>query len=479
MGYRRPMPGGRQRRGRASRASRGVALASVGAAALLGLALAPPAEGALPPGYGGRLRLPATAPLRLPDPRRVDTPLEATLAHAVFDTLYRLDARGVARPSLALGPPERTEEGVLVRLREGIRRHDRRPLRARDVARSLDRAHRGEAAAWLAGFGTRTDGRLDVEAIDAQTLRLQAPEGFPVARRLAALPLAIVLGRGTGTGPFRPRMRGGALRLYQFRAAARGAPHLREVWVEPPRPREEELRAFELGELDGSWRGASLYGQARRPVEELALPAETPVLLAVRQDRPALRQSGAALAQAIDRRRLARAGLVPAASLAEGMPAPRLEGTRPPAAPVVLLVRADDQLQESLAGALAARFDELGWRLAAQRVPAERYDAVVERSGWDLRFVQAPPMLPGSAGLVASAFAALGDDEGAARVLQDALEEPDGAGRHAETLGALVLGHRRAVLHHRPGLGALSVDPLGRIRLGAVFLPRAETTPGD
>ncbi len=424
-------------------------------------AFALPAHGALPPGYGGTLELPGTSTLRLPDPRDVRTPLEASLVRAVFDTLYEVRGNRVV-PSLAAAQPSVEGEIATIRLRPGIRRHDRRPLRARDVAQALRRADRDGATPWFEGIARR-NGQLDIATEGELELKVRLVETeMPLARRLAATPTAIMLGRGHGTGPFRARLRSGILRLAQFRAAARGAPFLRGVSISPPRDRESELRAFELDELSASWRGAGLYGRSGRSVERHALPAKTPVLLVVhRSKRNRLR----ALADRIERQRLARIGLVPAQTLVDSLPAPRLSGGE--TGPIRLLVEQGDRFQVELASALAARFDELGWRTRRIEVAQDRMAATILGNGWDVRIVQVPPPGPGARNLLAATWLAIGERAKATAVLNG-----ESLDQHASTLPVVVLGHRRQTLHHQSQLMGVSHDAIGRLSFDTMFFPR-------
>lgn len=437
------------------------------AIAALVLAFTLPVHGALPPGYGGTLELPGTSALRLPDPRDVRTPLEASLVRAVFDTLYEVRGNAVV-PSLAAALPEIADGVATIRLRPGIRRHDRRPLRARDVAQALRRADRDGAAPWLQGIARR-NGELDVSAEGELELRfaLEGPE-LPLARRLASTPTAIVLGRGHGTGPFRARLRGGMLHLAQFRAAARGAPYLRGISISPPRDREGELRAFELDELSASWRGAGLYGRSGHAVERHALPAKTPVLLVVhRSKRNRLR----ALANGIDRQRLARIGLVPASSIDASLPEPRSSGAQ--TGPLRLLVEQGDRFQSELADALSARFDELGWPTRRVEVAQDRLSATILGNGWDVRIVQVPPPGTGARDLLGATWLAIGEPEKANAVLAG---EP--LDRHAASLPVVVLGHRNQTLHHQRQLLGVTHDDVGRLRFEGMYFPREEVEVG-
>jgi hypothetical protein len=444
---------------------------------LLALALATSsAFAALPPGYGGELRLPSPSPLSIPSASGDGSAFAPTVAAAVFDGLYTLAESGAPISSLAEGPPQVREDGtLLVTLRENVRRHDRRTLRALDVARALRTASRAQPH-WLAGFAFEGD-ELDVRAEGERGLRFVSTRAFAspadvLMRRLAAAPLAIDLGRGVGTGPYRAVLRSGVLELRSFRTAARGAAFVDVIRFDPPRPRDEEIRTFELRQLDAAWQGAALYGRPDATVREHALAASTAVLLVPSRT---LMASSATLDRALDRRRFARVGLRPTDRLAEGLPTPSLVGTRALPSSLRLVVRADDAFEAALAAALAARFDELGVRLSIAPSPADRFER--DRASADLSFAYVVPTLPGSDALVAAAsFASTRDPNLAARALDAA---PELVAREAAALPALVLGHLARTLHHRDTLRGVGHDVLGRLRLERLHLPRASTPTED
>ncbi|MCB9610905.1 MAG: hypothetical protein H6722_00415 [Sandaracinus sp.] len=424
---------------------------------------------ALPPGYGGELRLPAPTALAAPSPNDA-TPFGALVAAAVFDGLYTLADDGCVVPSLAQGPVTAREDGTLVvTLRENVRRHDRRTLRALDVARALRRASR-EQPHWLAGFAF--DGpELDVGHEGERTLLFAPPAtSFPaptetLARRLAAAPLAIDLGRGIGTGPYRASLRGNVLELRSFRAAARGAAYVDVIRFDPPRTRDDEIRTFELGQLDASWQGASLYGQRDSNARSHAFPHDTAVLLV---PRGAFATSTETLNAAVDRRRFARAGLRPNDRLAEGLARASLAHRGPLPRAARMIVRAGNAFELTLAAALAARLDELNVRLTVVEVAPERFER--ERASADLSLAYAVPALPGADARVASAiYAATGDANAAGRVLD---APPADVVSASSSLPAIVLGHLDRTLHHREPLRGVAHDPLGRLRLERLHLPR-------
>ncbi|MAQ14551.1 MAG: hypothetical protein CMN30_09720 [Sandaracinus sp.] len=439
----------------------------------LALAVAPLGRAALPPGYGGTIRVASSEPLRLPEPAQARSLVEATLADAVFDPL---DSLGVA-------PPEVVDGDLRFTLRDGLRRHDRRPVLARDVVAHLRRLHQGPGAHWLAPLREER-GRPVAVAEDERRLSLApADPGADLRPLLALRPLAFRAAVGTGTGPYRPRMVGSELRLFQFRAAARGAPYIRDWRFLAPRPRDEDLRALVLGEVDASFAGGSLHARRpQRPVRGHDFPEVAPVLLVPNPHR--VRGEWARVVGLVDRDRLARVGLRPSDRLAVDLEPPtQAVGAAPPSRAIVFLTPAGDRLGEELGRALAAIFDAAGARLVVETAPLERWSEVVHRGRWDLRWVEVPPPLPGthplaSTALLVAAQAAVGDGIGAASTWRGALAgtlDAETRQRTARSLPALMLGMRRLSIHLDEELGGVGFDEAGRLRLGDPHLPRART----
>ncbi len=451
----------------------------------LGLAAAP-ARGALPPRHGGTLTLPSPEPVATLDPTRARTYFEATLARAVFDGLYAVRG-GVITPVLAEGLPEIEGNVATIHLRPGVLHHGGRPLEARHVVRSLSRLSSAPEAAWLLAAFASDHGRVAVREVDRATIAIQlARPGVNVARILAAAPMAIVVGgnlgaRPYGTGPYRARLDGhGGIDLRMFRAAPEGAPWLHRVRFTPPLARDDEIRAFELGRADGSWWGRSLYHrEPTRPVRTASAEASAPILLVPNRTR-ALRDTRllGGLFAAVDRGRLERVGLTPSASLGADLPAPEL----PPPAPLPhgtrlsMLVRADSPFEARLGEAMAGLLDEHGVRLAVERVADARYEAAVARGDWDLRLALARPPLPLRGARVGAALAAAGQLDRARRMALS-LDDAEAAARAARSLGAMVIGHERIVLHHRADLVDLRFDVLGRLDLADLSFARPPEAP--
>ncbi|MEM7606181.1 MAG: hypothetical protein AAF411_12570, partial [Myxococcota bacterium] len=380
------------------------------------------------------LRLPAPGPLALPHPSRRRSPFEAYVSRAVY------------APLSELGGAEVDGDQLTFVLHEGVMRHNHRPLEAREVLRSLARLLRTPMAHWLAPVARRGT-RLDGEAVDTRTLRLRlAHTDVQIDRWLECEALAPVVAPGVGAGPFRPRLIEGGLRLSQFRAGVR-APYLRRVFFGPARPREDELRALVLGELDGSWAGDSLLGE--RPTQAMRLRdlnRHSHVLLSASERR---RRELGAIEGWLDRERLRRVGLS-----AER----RIGGVGGPAAARLaisgrrtLRLPAGDSFARALGEALVALFDEQG-------IPLR----LLESGSADFALAQSSPALPSSQrAAVADALAQTGERGAAAQVLEALRPRPAEAPR----LNALVLGRRALTLH-------LDADVSGGPNLWDFHLPR-------
>ena len=452
--------------------------------ALLCAVAVPRAHGVLPPRHGGILTLPCPEPLAPIDPTDAITPFQDTLASLVFDNLYEVREDGGVVPVLASGPPVVTGTTARVPLRDDVRLHfGGRMMEARHVVRSLTRATSHPSAAWLLGAFATEGGRPVIREVDAHTVELElVRRGIRVDLILAASPLAIVPGgrlgrRPLGTGPFMARGDGrGGLELALNRHARDGAPWLNRVRFTAWRSRDDEIRDFALGRLDGSWQGRSLYGrEPARPTRTQHATAGTPWLLVPNRAR-ALRDDSAwgGVVAAVDRRRLARVGLEPRRTLSPGLPAPRLPSGRPPRGTRLRMPVRDDRPRELRAAeAIAGMLDERGVELTVDRLSESRYEAAIRRGQWDLRVARVRPPLPGRGAMAGAALAAAGQLD-RARNLVPQLGSAEVANRVSQNLGAMVLGHERIVLHHRADLVGLSIDPLGRLSLADTSLARPE-----
>ncbi|MEM9192428.1 MAG: hypothetical protein AAGF12_24860 [Myxococcota bacterium] len=432
--------------------------------------------GALPPRHAGELHLPSPAPVSSLSVLEADHPFEASLAAATTDGLYRFDDRGRPRPLLAIGRPER--EGLVARFElMETGRHRGARLAPRSVVASLRRAALHPRTSWLFANVRRQDGEPLIDNPEDRIITIESSRPAELRFVLATLPAAIQGGGDRrrapiGTGPFQARLSAsGEVDLRAFTAAPRGAPYLRRIRISPPAPRRTALQDYELGNIDGSWFGESLYGgQPVRPSTTTLLPARAPVLL-LRSRRVSDGTFGR-VAQAIDRRRLRRTGVEGSDTLRPGLPPPRDSSPAGAPRPLRMLVCTGDAFEARVAEALAGLLDEAGIALTVVELPPDRYRRAIDRGEHDLRLVQlvVPASSPGA--VVGAALVAAGQPDRAEALVREGLLRSDRVGSYAEELDAVVLGRRRPALSHRADLGPLAFDAFGRILLDDLFLRR-------
>ena len=432
----------------------------------------PPGSAAAPPAFGGLVVISSDAPLATPRPGDAQTPIAASLETSVFDTLYELSPSLRPRPLIAADVPTRDGRDLVIPIREGVTVPRHGPLRASHVVASLERAREG-AHAWL------LDGVGAIEARD-DSIRVTAPfSPLELATRLAARPLAIALPDGellVGTGPFRVTRRpNGELHLLGQRRALRGAPYLREVRVVPPRDRDAEARAFQLGELHLAFVDPTIFAARGNAVSapRATRPGPT-VLLVPNRARGALASDTvrAALEGVLDRARLRRVGIEPSESLGPELRPWRHDGRAGARAArrVRILIRDGDTFERRMAEALAAQLDAAGFRVRVRAEAPARYAAVMQRGDWELRLTSFFSPIPTGRALVAQAFASTGQN-GRARALARS-ELRSGRDTGSEDVAAWVLGRRVVSAYAQRTVHGLRFGRDGRLRLEEIFRPR-------
>lgn len=215
---------------------------------------------------GGKVTMHVPWSLGSLDPHDLRDPAAALFGHAVFDSLFAVDATNNPYPALATAMPTREGAGTVVRLREGLRTARQVALDARDVIASVERARvRGGAALW-------TDlPRPTALAADRLTVVFGAADPIKLARALAS-PLFALVPRSfsatapDGTGAFRADIRGGKLTLTRNQNAARGASFLESVEVASATDLRTSLRQFEAERDDLGWLGMGLFGGRKNAV---------------------------------------------------------------------------------------------------------------------------------------------------------------------------------------------------------------------
>lgn len=277
---------------------------------------------------GGKLAMRVPWALGSIDPHDLRDPAAALFAHAIFDSLYAVDASNAPYPALATAMPAREGAGTVVRLRDGIRTARGAALDARDVIFSIERARlRGGAALWtdLPKPSAHPGERLAILFGSADPYKLARALGSPL---FALLPRTFSAPLPDGTGAFRADLKGGKLTLTRNTNAARGAAFLESIEVESAADLKASLRQFEAERDDVGWLGMGLFG-GRKNALRFDCGALAWIVLVTGSDAGAAGAAGAAqkLASALPSERLGHLGLgvLPAASGSAAWTGPKTE----------------------------------------------------------------------------------------------------------------------------------------------------------
>lgn len=220
----------------------------------------------------GRTPLGGKVTMRVPwslgsiDPHDLRDPAAALFAHAIFDSLYALDASSTPYAALASAMPAREGAGTVVRLRDGLRTARGVALDARDVIFAVERARsRGGAALW-------TDlPKPAPHPAERLAILFGSADPYKLARALAS-PLFALVPRGfsasspDGTGAFKADLKSGKITLARNMSAARGPAFLESIEIESAADLKASLRQFEAERDDVGWLGVGLFGSRKNAV---------------------------------------------------------------------------------------------------------------------------------------------------------------------------------------------------------------------
>lgn len=424
---------------------------------------------------GGVLRLPLPATRRTLDPARATDIADTWLLGLTHDTLATLLGDGTTTWPLLTAPPtvDRTDPRIAtLSLRAGMAFSDGTPITAAAVVDAW-RAARSSPLGRLALSRLDTMNPFDPRGPLDITVRVAVPGTLD--ETLAAWPLAVAgpsaaTGIRGGVGAFMTRGTDGGTLVRNPRCPTGGA-FLERIELAPPRPRNDELRAFTTAALDASWWGNSLY-EVSRPAEAVRGPASVVVGMVPTLNGP--------LASAAAARTLEQSLAALCAGEGAILTAPGLTSAPDVAPDLVALVRtlnhrglrvareASDGLLSAVAERVVALLDAAG--IAVMLVnPDEACDAA-------LRAV-APLAADASVALasfMAAAAAAGGDEAGASAIVRSA-----GAAR-TQTAASVwgrstvaVLGRAAPVLHVRADVRDARFDGAGRLQLADAWLARS------
>ena len=407
-------------------------------AACLALLAAEPASAGLRPRYGGNVS--AALPQARPslDPARAASVAELFLASLVHQAPLARDADGTLAPVLLAGPPRSADDGrtFVLELREGLRFHDGRPLRAADLAASLERLRDGPWAALLLpvrALAVRSETRVDVQLAFAYP---RWPEAL-AERAAGVLPAAFAGAVPPGAGPFRiAGAEGSAMRLEPFAGHAAGRPFLDGVrlLLQPDRRSAARLAATSTAAL-GPARSQEAGGATWIFVApDLATALEGPVAAAI--DRADLvRYFVPGAATALDR-------LLPAPHAAPRFAAPGPRGSTPAA--LTLLFDPAVEGHRQVAERVQLRLHDRGVQVRLEEIDGAALRTRTRAARYELALVQLP--LPADPGLAA---AALLHASGRAQEARRLLEQVGAAGAAldaAERATGRALGGTRGIV---------------------------------
>lgn len=246
------------------RLSRRTFLASAAAGAGYGLAPEAFALGRTP--HGGAISFHLPWSTRSVDPHDIRDATAALFGCALYDPLFALDAAGNLVPALAEAIPTKESIGTVIRLRHGVLTARKKPLEAKDVAFSIERARARGAAAIFVEVPPPTLVKQDPLA-----LVFGAADPHKLARILT-LPISAIVPRAfdplvpDGTGAFRADCSDKQLVLTRNPLAARGPAFLEKINILRAHDVATSLRQFEAEQSDLGWLGLGLHSDRKNAV---------------------------------------------------------------------------------------------------------------------------------------------------------------------------------------------------------------------
>jgi peptide/nickel transport system substrate-binding protein len=461
------------------------------------------------PRYGGTLIGSLLGRPTTFDPVEARSHADVQLVSLLFDPLYRVEDDGTISAHLALGRPVVSTDGreARVRLLRGVLFHDGSLLAPSDVVSSLERLGKSRAGWMMAPVASIA------VAGDEIVFRLRRPMAERELVEVLAAPAASITPGGRaprrlpiGSGPFlmKRAVRARGLSLHAWDRHFRGRPYADRVeltWFEAP---SDEARAYEVGELNLSFRGSVAFTghQPKYPTEVSSGPAAILAFvgfgrghgrafddrhlrqaLSLALTRDGLRHIGTGervlptphpVAVDLGGREppreelLSRMEAAGAALARAGTRARALTGSRRPT--LDLLVdrsRPDDrEIGERVVGALY----QLGLSARIVELDAASLAARAARGDCDLYIGQlvAGGLSPG--GQVAAAFAAAGDGWAATQLAAAPLDVEAALAAFGQRLPVVPLFHRAIRVHHRVDVRRISFDATGRLLYGDMYL---------
>ncbi len=487
----------------------------VSASWLLFTALSTIAGAETRPHYGSSIEASLLGAPSTLDPVFAQSHAELSVAHLVYDTLYCVEADGLAQPHVALAAPALDAGGKTARIaiRRGVRFHDGSELTAHDVVLSLERTRKGPGRWALAPVAAiRSDG-------DLVELALRGPA--PDLATLLALPQTSITkgglaptapaGQPVGSGPFTiSGFDAGDRRLVlaAFDRYFAGRAYLDRVvlrWYDTP---DAEARRFESGEVQVSERREVAFAGAQ-PVFRSDDVEGPPALLvyvalgrganiAVTSDRGFRRVvdlavARGALATISSGERVVPTRLpVPVEAGVAGLDAagarddlagahaalddaahrvPALDAAHLGQLQLEILVEATRPDDAELGARIVDALDAVGIHARVAAVAARELRDRLTSGRFDLAIDQLAAPVTAAAVWWAAAFAAGGDDWAERELAATGHIDSSAAARQfADRLPIIPLAFRAVHVFHRSDLRGFGFDATGRIGFADVFV---------
>jgi hypothetical protein len=419
---------------------------------------------------GSALRLPLPAARRVHDPARAVDWADAWALALTHETIASTFPDATTTWPLLVGAPaiDRSDARLAtLTLRPSMTFSNGAAVNARAVVESW-RAARGSALGRLAL--SRLDTMNPFEARSDSEISVRLAVGGTLDETLAAWPLCVAAPTTrAGLGAFMAR---DANTLVRNPTCPLGPAFLDAVVFEPPRSRNDELRAFTTGSLDASWWGNSLY-TVTRPSVAIRGEASVVVGMVPSRESPIANPSAARSLETVlaplcngEGALLGNFGFTPESSATSRPDVSAL--TRSLQQHTLRISReAGDGILNAVAERAMALLDAAGIRVVLTN-PGEPCDATL-RGVAPLRGDTAVAL----ASFVAAAAAAGGDEAGASAIVRTPAAQRTTIAAGVWGRGTMaVLGRATPVLHVRQGVHDIALDGAGRVVLCDAWIAR-------
>lgn len=237
------------------------------------------ASGFLPPSYGGKLVVPLGQELSSLDPLALDRANEVEIGRLLYDTLYRKDGASIVPWLVKSEALEEKGRIWKIEIKDRIVFSDGQILKANHIKNSLERLKNSNWSFLLTNL-------TKIVALDHTHLRLTFKYADRHWRDVFALPQSAIIikkGKNTfiGTGGYKVvSFSSNALHLRVRDDYFKGRAYLDTLVFRYYSKRATEIGAYQIGRLNLSFRGKSVFGgKPRYPSKRIEGPEEESLVL--------------------------------------------------------------------------------------------------------------------------------------------------------------------------------------------------------